>query len=254
IKLTREDDGCGFQVDYSAYKRARFYIVKEENSWRLNYHSVQSIRGIYHFGALTLNDASCGFSYVGEAVKSLKTMNAPIREFLATYRFNSGTNLYEVKVSADELESLKNSNIMVANFERRGRCCLGEELETPNPLPIVAPEPIAPDAIFQEEELVFCDFTFVPPVSPFEEDKMEVFLNENDNPLSQEGISGRVYIQIYLNEQGVVYDTEIKRGLHPVIDQLLLKKVLGMPAWTPALNNRNQGCKCKMMLPFRVEL
>ena len=78
IKLAREDDGCGFQVDYSAYKRARFYIVKEENSWRLNYHSVQSIRGIYHFGALTLNDASCGFSYVGEAVKSLKTMNAPI--------------------------------------------------------------------------------------------------------------------------------------------------------------------------------
>lgn len=252
IKLTREDNGCGFEVDYSTYKRARFYIVKEEYTWRLNYHSIQSIQGIYQFGNLSLNDTFCGLSYVGEAVQGLKTMNAPIREFIATYNFISENDTYELKVSAAQLEQLKQSNIMVEAFELRGRCCLGDAVD--EPANIVAVEPDALVVLPQQDELLHCDLVNVPPKSPFKDDEMRVFLNENENPLADEGIMGRVYVEFILDEQGNVSETKILRGLHPVLDALVLKKVLSMPAWTPALNNRNQGCKCKMVLPFRVEL
>ena len=252
IKLPREDNGCGFEVDYSSYQRARFYIVKEQYSWRLNYHSTQSIQGVYHFGALTLNDATCGLSYVGEAAKSLKTMNVPIREFMATYRWNSATKLYELKVSEVQLEGLKESNIMVAAFEKYGRCCLGDVVDEPSQME--PPEAQIDVLIPKQDELLHCSMMPIPPLPPFDEEGMLVFLSENDNPIAAEGLMGKVYVEFMLDEQGMVNEVKIVRGLHPLVDELVLEKVKKMPNWTPAKDQRQQDCKCKMVLPFKVDV
>ena len=252
IKLTREDDGCGFQVDYSAYKRARFYIVKKENSWGLNYHSVQSIKKVDEFGELRFNDKTGAWSDFGEAAQDLKTMNAAIREFLSTYSFNRNSKQYEVKVDAQELEKRKQRNIMVEAFERNGRLTLGDDAIYLNEVPY--PEADRGAKQLEQEEVIWCSLAASEPIPPFDQEQLKEFLLENKNPLAEEGVMGRVYVEFMIDETGGVSRVRVVRGIHSLIDKTVLKKVADMPAWTPARNDRNQACKCKMVLPFRVDV
>lgn len=252
IRLKREDNGCGFEVDFSTFQRARFYIVKEAYSWRLNYHSVQSIKEVDEFGELRCNDKTGAWSDFGEAAQDLKTMNAAIREFLSTYSFNRNSKQYEVKVDAQELEKRKQRNIMVEAFERNGRLTLGDEAIYMNEVPY--PEADKGLKQLEQEEVIWCSLASSEPIPPFDQEQMKEFLLENENPLAEEGVMGRVFVEFLIDETGGVSRVRVVRGIHSLIDKTVLKKVAGMPTWTPARNDRNQACKCKMVLPFRVDV
>lgn len=53
----------------------------------------------------------------------------------------------------------------------------------------------------------------------------------------QIGEQGKVYVKYIINEQGKVSQVEIVRGVHPLIDEEVLRVIRAMPDWTPATQN-----------------
>ena len=52
---------------------------------------------------------------------------------------------------------------------------------------------------------------------------------------AESGISGKVYIEFTVNSRGYVQDIKVVRGVHPSLDQEVLRVVASSPEWKPGI-------------------
>ena len=250
INLQREDNGCGGIVDFSYYKRRRYYLKKTLKGWRLNYASTQSIKSVYQFGELRVDDRYCGLSFVPPHGTEKKTMNETIREFARTYQFNRDEWEYVPLVDSATLMALVQKNIMIAAFEERGRCCIGDHddsLMEPVQDPVV-------EMIEEEPTIVNCGFMVKDAENPFTTLELRNYLHIYDYPHKETGIEGRVILQLTISDSGLVKEVDVKRGLYPALDSIAIQKAFDMPPWQPAEDRRGQKQSCHTILPFTFRL
>jgi len=246
INLAREDNGCGQIVDFSYYKRQRFYLIKTQKGWRLNYGSTQSIKSVYSFGHLKVEDRYCGLSFVPPHGKESETMNNTIREFVLNYRYDHKAQKYVPLVNHSVLNKLSSKNIIIAEFEKLGRCCIGGDEEI-----MIEPEPDMVESIQRKElPLVACQFLMEPAMYELSQEEFREFLHIRDYPFKESGIQGKVFVQIVVNNAGIVEMAEVKKGIHPKLDSIAIRKAYGMKDWIPGFDNRKRKRTCFTILPF----
>lgn len=110
IKLDREDNGCGSIVDFSYYNRQRFYLKKYAQKWVLNYGSTQSIQPHDKFGNTKSSE-----------LKGETTINNIIKEFEATYYWDTIKHDYLTRKTDKEIRKISKVNPVIAYFESIGR-------------------------------------------------------------------------------------------------------------------------------------
>ncbi len=70
----------------------------------------------------------------------------------------------------------------------------------------------------------------------------------------ENGISGTVYVSFIVDKDGSVTDVNITRGVHPVIDNAVLKVINNSPKWEPGMNNgRYVKVKCNISVAFKLQ-
>lgn len=247
INLPKVDDGCGFVIDFSYYKRQRYYLKKLPNEWILNYGSIQSVQSVYQFGDLSADDRFCGFSSVGPAANPTVTMNETIRGFLKTYRYDKDEQVYVPLVDSVALLSLAKNNVMIARFENNNRRSLNSDVEV-----FIEEEPILPKSI-ETLEKVPCEIAHKKGKPSMDEQELRAFLYENENPMADAGIEGKVILQLTINDSGRVEDVEVLRGIHPKLDSLATQKALSMAPWEVAEDSQGRKRTCFTNLPFRFQ-
>lgn len=248
LKLPREDNGCGGIVDFSYYKRQRYYLKKGPNGWRLNYGSTQSIKSIYKFGSIQSDDLFCGLSLVQPNNRKRDNMNQSIREFVKTYQYIPDDQLYLALVDSVKLTALVKKNRIIAAFEKNGRYGIGDGI-----VETVGPETEL-ETVPEVLSIIRCELASKNAQYPFDDEKMSIFLRENINPLSEMGVEGRVVVQVLLSDSGNVVEAEVKRGVHNMLDRLAVKKALDMPRWQPAEDQYGRKRKCYTILPFQFKI
>ena len=65
----------------------------------------------------------------------------------------------------------------------------------------------------------------------------------------KDSISGRVFVQFIVNENGVVSKAEIVRGIHPLLDKEALRVVMSSPDWIPG---RQRGVPVSVAFTFPI--
>ncbi len=72
--------------------------------------------------------------------------------------------------------------------------------------------------------------------------------------LREAGIQGTVFLELVIGDDGSVSMVQVKRGVHPAMDQEAMRVVKAMPKWTPGRNIRGP-VPVRMTLPvkFKVE-
>ena len=250
IKLFREDNGCGMTVDYSFFKRNRYYLRKVPNGWMLNYSSTQSIKSVYQFISIQMNDSQCGLSYVQPHGKKMETMNVNIREFVKTYQFDTIKYVYTPTIDSLALLTRSKSNKIIAAFEKNGRRSIpggiDEEME-----PMGDFMPLGSST---ELPVLACELMAQRAKHPYSMEKMRAFMVENENPLVEMGIEGKVYVKLLLNETGEVSEVKLLRGVHPILDSLALKKAVSLPPWKAAEDRYGNKRKCYTNLLFHYKI
>jgi len=86
---------------------------------------------------------------------------------------------------------------------------------------------------------------------------MYKWLSQNINypaQASEEGISGKVYIQFVVEKDGSITNAQVARSKHPALDAEAVRIVRNMPRWSPGRNN-GQPVRVTYILPvtFRLE-
>lgn len=66
-------------------------------------------------------------------------------------------------------------------------------------------------------------------------------------------ISGRVYVQFIINENGEVKDAKVVRGVDPSRDKAALKVINSFPKWKPG-KQRDKPVKCAYVIPISFVL
>ena len=76
----------------------------------------------------------------------------------------------------------------------------------------------------------------------------------NDNlvypiELQNKSIQGRVIVNFIVEKDGSISSSQILRGMHPILDQVIIDLINGMPKWIPGELN-NEIIRVKVTLPF----
>ncbi|MBN1820527.1 MAG: energy transducer TonB [Prolixibacteraceae bacterium] len=69
----------------------------------------------------------------------------------------------------------------------------------------------------------------------------------------RDSITGIVYVQFVINQIGKVSNVEIKKGVHPLLDEEALRVVKMLPAWKPG-KVRGKQVDVEFILPVKFEL
>jgi hypothetical protein len=249
LNLPREDNGCGGEVDFSYYKRRRYYLISSPTGWRLNYGSTQSIQHVYSFGHVRVSDPSCGTDPAVPPRPECETMNRTIREFVKSYRWDPSIATFLPLVDGPALKALAEKNVLVAEFERVGRCCIGGPDDS-----LVAEEPEPEEVVEDALDLLYCDFLEQPAEVPFTPDELRQYVIITEYPLQEAGIEGKVYVQVTIDTAGAVSDVEVKRGLEASLDGMAVQKAYDMPRWKAAVDRYGRKRSCFTNLPFIFRL
>jgi protein TonB len=68
------------------------------------------------------------------------------------------------------------------------------------------------------------------------------------------GITGTVYASFVIDKDGSVSNVEILRGVHPAIDQAVIKAIQNSPKWEPGINNgKFVRVRYSIAVAFRLE-
>lgn len=68
------------------------------------------------------------------------------------------------------------------------------------------------------------------------------------------GITGTVYASFVIAKDGYVTNIEILRGVHPAIDQAVIKAIQNSPKWEPGINNgKYVRVRYSIAIAFRLE-
>ncbi|MDT8402003.1 MAG: TonB family protein [Bacteroidales bacterium] len=68
-----------------------------------------------------------------------------------------------------------------------------------------------------------------------------------------EGIQGKVFVMFVVNEDGYVSDVEILRGVHPSLDEEVIRVVSSSPVWSPGLQ-RDIPVKVRFSITVKFQL
>ena len=85
---------------------------------------------------------------------------------------------------------------------------------------------------------------------PYSMEEMSAFLLENENPMAEMGIEGKVYVKLLIDEQGEVSAVDLLKGVFPTLDSLALKKAASLSPWKAAEDQYGNKQKCFTHLPF----
>jgi len=81
------------------------------------------------------------------------------------------------------------------------------------------------------------------------------FITPNDYPLlaRRGGQDGRVMLQLFIDDKGVVQDAILLQGAYDLLNEVALRKVKSAK-FTPAYDEEGRPVNCKVVLPLRFEL
>lgn len=72
---------------------------------------------------------------------------------------------------------------------------------------------------------------------------------EHPKEVIEQGLSGKVYVQFMVDEDGDVRDTKVLRGANPVLDQEAIRVILSSPKWSPP---RQAGINVRQLFTLPV--
>jgi periplasmic protein TonB len=67
------------------------------------------------------------------------------------------------------------------------------------------------------------------------------------------GIQGIVYVQFVIEKDGSITNVQVKRGVHPLLDEASLEAVKHMPNWIPG-TQRGRPVRSIFILPVQFQL
>ena len=158
------------------------------------------------------------------------------------------------KLPAEEIEELNTAE---------------EELEKPESKPNT--EPVSSDSLEVEEPLETVDWQDERmPIFPGECEQIEdaeeqamcternIIIHVTSNQIYpdkalEEEISGKVIVEFVLNENGVVEDVKVIKGVHELLDQEAIRVVKTLPVFTPAMQ-RGKAVKLKYTIPVNFKM
>jgi len=88
------------------------------------------------------------------------------------------------------------------------------------------------------------------------EDALRQFLANNVKypvQASENGIQGRVYVQFVVNENGMVENPRVVRGVDPLLDEEAVRVIASMPAWKPG-KQKGKAVKVSYTAPINFKL
>lgn len=63
-----------------------------------------------------------------------------------------------------------------------------------------------------------------------------------------EGVEGRVMVQVTVQADGTLSDVTVRKGLHPSLDKEAVRVVSAMPKWVPA-KDKGKAVAARIMIP-----
>lgn len=67
------------------------------------------------------------------------------------------------------------------------------------------------------------------------------------------GISGKVFVQFFVESSGIINNVNILRGIDPLLDSIALNAIKNMPKWTPGKNN-GKDTTVSMVIPINFTI
>jgi len=103
----------------------------------------------------------------------------------------------------------------------------------------------------EQEELIYPIETM--PQFPGGQDSLRVFIEQNNNwKVTDETISGKVFISFVVELDGSVSNIEILRGLHPTCDEEARRIISLLPKWKPG-EQLGTPVRTKLVLPITFD-
>lgn len=89
----------------------------------------------------------------------------------------------------------------------------------------------------------------------FPGDSLMRFLMNNIKypPIDKCETTGTIYVEFIIEKDGNISYANIKRGLHPIYDDEVLRIINSMPKWTPGYQN-GLAVRTKRTIPIRIHL
>lgn len=110
------------------------------------------------------------------------------------------------------------------------------------------------DEVVDDEPVLFAQF--MPTFQGKDVNSFRNYIAENivfPQNAKETGIAGTVYATFVIDKDGSVIDVEIMRGVHPDVDNAVLKVIRNSPKWEPGINN-GKYVKVKFTIPVAFKL
>jgi TonB family protein len=92
------------------------------------------------------------------------------------------------------------------------------------------------------------------PEYPGDLDSLKSFIDKNFNWVQgQMTIAGKVFVQFDVDEEGVISNVTVVKGLCETCDAEAVRLMKLMPNWIPAMD-KGVACKSKMIMPIKFDL
>lgn len=219
-------------------QKARLSLKLGSEHWELKYGSNYSYKPLGQNNSLEIREQRLLLPANSKESASL------LREFLNSYEADFSEGLpAKLTISAKDLARLKKTNPIIRAFEKYDRSFLTESaiLEpeervedkpsaSQNNLPKYLAKPILQNAGLDWQDLLLIT-DFFPKDSSFDHANL------------------RVYIKLFINEEGLVYKTELLKGVHKEFDNYALERAKNSGPWQALVEN-GKTHKAFFILPF----
>lgn len=106
-----------------------------------------------------------------------------------------------------------------------------------------------------DTDKIICIF-IVAPIATFPGgmDTMYSFLRSHITYPTQDNVEGTVYTSFDVEEDGLLTNIRIKRGIHPALDEEAIRVVRLMPQWIPAIDtDTKKPLKTHYTIPIKFK-
>ncbi len=125
------------------------------------------------------------------------------------------------------------------------------EVTEKTPITIIE-APVEPDAV---ENKIFITVEEMPEFPGGESALRKFIADKVDYPeiAKSNGVSGRVYVQFVVNENGEVIQAKVVRSIDPALDRAALNVINSLPRWKPG-KQRDKAVKVSFTVPINFQL
>lgn len=112
-----------------------------------------------------------------------------------------------------------------------------------------------PEAVQEEVEKVYKEVDVMPEFPGGNQEMMNYMIESIKYPkeLQESGVSGKVFVQFVVDEEGKVGQVEVLKSLHEKLDAEAVKVISGMPDWTPRKKD-GKNVNVELVLPISYTL